>query len=131
MSGIPQELVQRLAQELLRQVRLEAALDHLPAITLATEEAAAARVEAGLAAPATAEQAKPEEMPRPIHPFLQRLAQPTPLMMRLAPLPALPSCHQRRTRQSSQPGRITSHYHRRAAHVSRRVYPRIQPASEP
>ena len=54
MSGIPQELVQRLAQELLRQVRLEAALDPPQAITLSTEEAAAASVEAGLAAPATA-----------------------------------------------------------------------------
>ena len=35
-------------------------------------------MEAGLAAPATAEQATLEEVPRPIHPFLQRLAQPTP-----------------------------------------------------
>ena len=91
MSGIPQELVQRLAQELLRQVRLEAALDPSPAITLATEEAAVARVEAVLAAPAIAEQETPEEMPRPIYPFLQRLAQPTP--------PAPPSCRQRRNRK--------------------------------
>ena len=76
MSGIPQELVQRLAQELLRQVRLEAAMDPPPAIMLETEEAAAAREETKPAAPATAEQAKPEGLPRPIHPFLQRLAQP-------------------------------------------------------
>ena len=78
MSGIPEELVQRLVQETLRQARLKAALDPPPAIKLATEEAAAARVEAGLAVPATAEQAMPEEMPRPIYPFLQGLAQPAP-----------------------------------------------------
>ena len=47
MSGIPQELIQRLAQELLRQVRLEAAMDPPSAITLATEEAAADREETG------------------------------------------------------------------------------------
>ena len=35
-------------------------------------------MEVGLAAPATAEQATPEEMPRPIHLFLQLLPQPTP-----------------------------------------------------
>ena len=58
MSGIPQELVQRLVQN--------------------CSEEAATRVEAELAVPATAEQATPEEMPRPIHPFLQRLAQPIP-----------------------------------------------------
>ena len=77
MSGIPQELVQRLAQELLSKARLKAALDTPPAITLATEEAAAAREEAGLTVPATAEQATPEEIPRGIHPFLQRLARHT------------------------------------------------------
>ena len=77
MSGIPQELVQRLAQELLRQVRLEVALDPPPAITLTMEEAAAAWQEAGLTAPATAEQVTPEKIPRLIQPFLQRLAQPT------------------------------------------------------
>ena len=76
MSGIPQELAHRLAQELLRQVHLEAALDPPSAITLATKEAAAAREEAGPTAPATAEQVTPEEISRLIHPFLQRLAQP-------------------------------------------------------
>ena len=55
MSGIPHELVQRLAQELLRQVRLEAALDPPPAIMLETEEVAAARGETKPAAPATAD----------------------------------------------------------------------------
>ena len=51
-------------------------MDPTPAIMLETEEAAAAREETKPAAPATAEQAKPEGLPRPIHPFLQRLAQP-------------------------------------------------------
>ena len=104
MSGIPQEMVQRLAQELLPQVRLEAALDPTPAITLVTEEAAAARVEAGLA--------MPEEMPSLIHPFLQRLAQPTRPVDDAAG-PSTSPVQPRRNRQSSQPWRITSHHQQR------------------
>ena len=51
-------------------------MDPPPAIMLETEEAAAAREETKPAAPATVEQAKSEGLPRPINPFLQRLAQP-------------------------------------------------------
>ena len=64
-----------MAQKLLYQVRLEAAMDPPPTITLATEEATADQEEAAPTAPATAEQAKPEEIPRLIYPFLQRFAQ--------------------------------------------------------
>ena len=48
MSGIPQELVQRLAQEFLRQVRLEAAADPTLAITLELEISAAVHAEVAI-----------------------------------------------------------------------------------
>ena len=115
MRGIPQELFQRLAQELLRQVRLEAALDPPSAITLATEEAAAAREEAGPIAPATTEQAKPEQIPRLIYPFMQRLAQPA-TDATAGPATNLAQPPPSGNRQSPQPVRTTRHHRQRNSH---------------
>ena len=79
MSGIPHELVQRLAQELLRQDRLEAAHDATPAITLEIEEDATTQEEIGLATAIAAERAAPEGARRtaPDHPSVPPAPCPT------------------------------------------------------
>ena len=98
MSGIPQELVQRLAQELLRQVRLEAAMDPPPAITLATET-----------------KRKPgRQLLRPLNMGSRKKYRGSSTcscsaslsrqrMLRLAQPPTRPTRHHRRNRQSPQP----------------------------
>ena len=79
MSGIPQELVQRLAQEFLRQVRLEAAADPTLAITLESEDAAVAQAEvANQPSPEKDQQAgELEELPGPVPLLLRHPAHPT------------------------------------------------------
>ena len=86
-------------------------------------------------APATAEQATPEEMPRPIHLFLRLLAQPIPpvddaagpatssAQLPSAEEPAKSSTSHEATRRC----RSDAGGARRAAHVSRRVYPGLFP----
>ena len=140
MSGLLHELVQRLAQKLLRQVRLEAAQDATPAITLEIDEDARTQAETGLAAAIADEQAAPEELPRIIHPFLRRPAQPTPpaAINGRAGKPV----DQRRgpATTSGRPSRETAQLCRRVAGGTRRTAPfraefirvraRVQAASE-